>query len=40
MTTAHFTIRVSHGRHVAFCGCHHPVGAWTRAELEQKIRSL
>lgn len=42
MSLAHFTIRVSGQRHVAWCRCghHQPVGAWTRTDLETKIRSL
>lgn len=40
MSTEHFTIRENHGRHIAHCHCHHPIGAWTRAELIEKIRSL
>ena len=42
MTPAHFTIRHTRGRWVAYCTthCHHPIGAWTAADLETKIRSL
>lgn len=40
MSIAHFTIRHVCGRWVAHCHCHHPVGAWTAADLHQKIRSL
>lgn len=40
MTPAHFTIRHTRGRWIAYCHCHHPIGAWTAADLETKIRSL
>lgn len=40
MTLAHFTIRRVHGRWTAHCRCHSTVGAWTRTDLETKIRSL
>jgi len=40
MTRTHFTIRQSGTRHVAFCRCHHPIGAWTTADLDHKIQEV
>lgn len=40
MALSHFTIRVSGHRCIAYCHCHHPIGAWTAADLTEKIRSL
>jgi len=40
MTRAHFTIRHVHGRWTAHCHCHHPIGAWTAADLNRKIQEM